>query len=75
MCNGAIAGKAEAIIEWHNVDAQAIKRATFDSQVLSQVCKLVALMLQPAPDLIRGLANKLGYGRARMNRKPYGQHV
>ena len=67
VCHGAIAGKMEAIIERHYVDAQAVERATSNSQVFSQVCKLVSLMLQPAPDLIRGLANKLRYGRARMN--------
>ena len=67
VCHGAIAGKVEAIIERHYVDAQAVERTTSNSQVFSQVCKLVTLMLQPAPDLIRGLANKLGYGRARMS--------
>ena len=75
--NGTTAGKAEIIVEPHDVQAQPEQCSAIDRAAKSspQVCYLIELMLKSSADLKRALIYDLRHGHAGMDGQTQRQHV
>ena len=72
-----MAGKAEAVVERHDVDAQTEQRAAIGiaAGIPSQIGELIALMLQPEANLPRSLFERFQTPSCRLYRKTQRQYV
>src|ERR1700724_3787168 len=59
VCNNVIAGKPEPIIKPHDIDVQSERRPAISNspKISSQVCNLIALVLESLANLRRGYAD------------------